>query len=269
MLRRCVRRLYLPERDFTHPGESPMNNTGGLPFYGNVFSGRVNPQNYNPARQGGGLLDAPANACDGLWSNPAIRARVESCPYFALCDQVVYHNMDPAYLDPGVLTPEEHHLLLLFSRAYFHKWKTIKSRPPPAAPRIRLEYGATDLLDEIGALLDVPPSVLRTLKKEYSVDDSSLIAMEPALWVCAYLDPANLDILSGRVLDFADMTASTQEKFFTLLRQMRRIHVIRRDGVGATPSNEEDEQHLVVPFRCAVTLYELYTYLGLPRIRDS
>lgn len=255
MLRKGTRVLLMEgERAFFQPGASPVASTGGLPFYGNLYTGRVDTQNYVPPRQGGsGLLDKDST----LWDNPVIRQKLHSCPYFALSDQVMYHNMDPAYLDPGLLSPEEHQLLLLFSRAYYEKWKEIHRRPPMPLPQLRIRYGSSKLLDDILFLLDVSPAVSEVLKKEYAVDDAALIGMNPNLWSSAYLDPANMDQLSGRVLEFAGMPEATRHKFFLLLEQMRRIKVHRRD----LPNGEERVE--VVPFHFGVTLFDFCKYLGL------
>lgn len=255
MFRKGTRHLLMEgERTFFQPGASPITSTGGLPFYGNLYAGRVDSQNYVPPRQGGsGLLEKDTT----LWDNPAIREKLLGCPYFALSDQVMYHNMDPVYLDPGLLSPEEHQLLLLFSRAYYEKWKTIHRRPPNPVTQLRISYGSTTLLDDILFMLDVNPVVAEVLKKEYAVDDSSLIGMNPDLWSSAYLDPANMDHLSGRVLEFAGMAEPTRRKFFLLLDQMRRIKVHRRD----LPNGEERVE--VVPFRFGVTLFDFCKYLGV------
>lgn len=240
------------ERSFT-PGESPLTSTGGVPFLGNVYVGRADTASYTAPKQGGsGLLNR-----ESLWDNPAVRQKITQCPYFALCDQVMYLNMDPAYLDPGVLTAEEHHLMLLFSRAYYEKWKEIHRRPANGFANIRIKYGSTRLLDEMASVVGIPTTTMEVLKKEYLLDDAPLIAMNPRLWSTAYLDPANMDQLSGRVLEFADVPEHTQERFFKLLDQMRRIVVVRRDG-----RNGEEEQ-LVLPFTKGMTLYDLYHNLGL------
>ncbi|CAD2214973.1 hypothetical protein AGDE_08580 [Angomonas deanei] len=242
------------ERPFGQPGESPMTRTGGLPFFGNLYSGRIDNNNYAPQAQGG---SKDLQGFDkSMWDDPNVRARIDECPYFALCDQVIFHNMDPNYLDPGLLTPEEHHLLLLYSRAYYEKWGTIRARPPNIVPHLRFKYGGTALLDSITDLLDLPRENIKTLKQEYFFDDSCLIAMDPSLWRTAYLDPANRDHLSGRILDFGDIEKSKQEKFFLLLDQMRRIRVVRHD-------QGEEEKVEIIPFRNAVTLYDFSKYLGL------
>lgn len=299
MLRPTFRRLVLQgERRFSFAGESPMSSTGGLPFYGNIYSGRVDSQNYVPPRQGGGTGLIDGNRTKSLWDNPLIQAKMRQCPYFALCDQVLYHNMDPSYLDPGVLTPQEHQLLLLFSRSYYEKWKAIHRRPATAVPRIRIKYGASTLLDELLSLVDCPTEVREVLKLEYQLDDASLIAMDPSCWTTAYLDPHNMDHFSGRVLDFAEMSLEVQKKFFTALDQMRRLKIIRRDvspsaaeqrrreafgenptsyadlrkdnegrrqgGVGGSSlSYLEGGEEMVVPFYYGVTLFDLYKYLQL------
>ncbi|KAG5467880.1 hypothetical protein LSCM4_00966 [Leishmania orientalis] len=255
MLRKSGRRLALEgERQFFNLGGSPMQSTGGLPFYGNLYAGRVDSQNYVPPRRGGsGLLEVDKS----LWDNPATRQKLQACPYFALSDQVMFHNMDPVYLDPGLLSPEEHQLLLLFSRAYYEKWAAIHRRPPHALPRLRIPYGSSKLLDEILFLLEVHPDVCEVLKKEYAVDDSSLIGMNPDLWSTAYLDPANMDQLSGRVLEFAGVPEPKRKKFFLLLDQMRRIKVHRRDLANG------EERVDMVPFRYGVTLYDFSKFLGI------
>ncbi|KAG5491661.1 hypothetical protein JIQ42_01567 [Leishmania sp. Namibia] len=255
MLRKSGRRLALEgERQFFNLGGSPMQSTGGLPFYGNLYAGRVDSQNYLPPRRGGsGLLEVDKS----LWDNPVTRQKLQACPYFALSDQVMFHNMDPVYLDPGLLSPEEHQLLLLFSRAYYEKWAAIHRRPPHALPRLRISYGSSKLLDEILFLLEVHPDVCEVLKKEYAVDDSSLIGMNPDLWSTAYLDPANMDHLSGRVLEFAGVPEPKRKKFFLLLDQMRRIKVHRRDLANG------EERVDVVPFRYGVTLYDFSKFLGI------
>lgn len=254
MLRKSARRLIAEEERKFYPGTSPIQATGGLPFYGNLYAGRVDSQNYMPPRQGGsGLLEVDKS----LWDNPVTRQKLVACPYFALSDQVMFHNMDPVYLDPGLLSPEEHQLLLLFSRAYYEKWSVIHRRPPIALPRLRISYGSSQLLDELLFLLDVDRHVCDVLKKEYAVDDASLIGMNPELWSTAFLDPANMDHLSGRVLEFAGMPESTRRKFYLLLNQMRRIKIHRRD----LPNGEERVD--VVPFHYGVTLFDLCKFLGL------
>eukprot|EP00796_Vickermania_ingenoplastis_P007269 gene7269-5115_t len=258
MLRSTFRRLVVPgERRFAFAGESPMGSAGGLPFYGNIYSGRVDSQNYVPPRQGGGT--GLVVGCKSLWDDPVIQAKVQRCPYFALCDQVLFHNMDPSHLDPGLLTPQEHQLLLLFSRAYYEKWKIIHRRPSNAAPRIRIKYGSSAMLDELLELVECPKDARESLKLEYQVDDASIIAMEPNCWSTAYLDPSNMDHFTGRVLDFADVPKDCQQKIFTALDQMRRLRILRRDQ--RHPTGEENE--LIVPFHYGVTLFDLYKYLGL------
>nr|CCC90114.1 conserved hypothetical protein [Trypanosoma congolense IL3000] len=251
---RCTwRRLVMEgERKFSFPNSPAIQGTGGVPFYGNIYAGRVDTQNYvPPPQEGSGLIKPHSN----VWDDPQIRARIERCPYFALCDQVVWHNMDPAFLDPGLLSAEEHQLLLLFCRAYYEKWKVIHRRPPNALPRVRIKYGSTAVLDEILELLDVPPNVRHSLVKEYQLDDASLVAMEPECWSTAYLDPFNRDHFSGRVLEFCGMDDSTREKFYLLLRQMRRIVIVRRDTA--------EEERLVLPFSAGPTLYDLSKVLGI------
>ncbi|CCW66544.1 unnamed protein product [Phytomonas sp. Hart1] len=251
-------RIMEGERKYNFVGEAPIQGAGGLPFYGNLYTGRVDSQNYVPQRQGGSYLLEKNGT---LWDDTAVRAKIEKCPYFALSDQVLYHNMDPVYLDPGVLTPEEHHLLLLFSRAYFEKWKVLHKRPPNGFKRIRITYGGTQLLDNIISLLNISSKVAMTLKMEYFLDDASLIAMNPQCWDTAYLDPLNMDHFSGRVLEFGDMPKFQREQFFMLLNQMRRIVVERRDTMA---SNGGVPERVVLPFTKGVTLYDLYKELDLP-----
>lgn len=232
-----------------------MGSTGGLPFYGNIYAGRVDSQNYVPPRQGGGTGLVVGGK--SLWDDPVIQAKISKCPYFALCDQVLFHNMDPSHLDPGVLTPQEHQMLLLFSRAYYEKWQVIHRRPANAVPRLRIKKGPSPVLEELLGLIECPPDVRESLRDEYQLDDASLIAMDPSAWATAYLDPANLDHFSGRVLEFADMPRPNQEKMFRVLDQMRRLRIARRDAVDG------EEPTLVVPFYYGVTLFDLHKYLGL------
>lgn len=255
---RQSRRFFLMEgeRKFTFPGMPAAHATGGVPFYGNIYAGRVDTQNYVPPAQEGSGLIKPKQS---LWDDPQIRAKIESCPYFALCDQVLWHNMDPAYLDPGLLSAEEHQLLLLFSRAYFEKWKSLHERPPNAVPRVRIKYGSTRLLDEIFDLLDVSANVRHSLVREFQLDDASLIAMEPTCWATAYLDAFNRDHFSGRVLEFAGMDEPQRVKFFRLLRQMRRLVIVRKD----TSEEGGEGERVVLPFSAGVTLFDLSRRLGI------
>lgn len=256
MLRRTA--LFLSfaegERPFTQPCEAPINNTGGVPFYGNIYAGRIDSSSHAPPPPVGrsSVMDRKP-----MWEDPTVMTKIDRCPYFALCDQVLFHNMDPAYLDPGLLNSEEHHLMLLYSRAYYEKWKEVHQLPPNVLPMLRIRYGRTTVTDEILELLKVPPSVSDILKKEFFFDDASLIAMNPDLWRTAYLDPFNMDHFSGRVLEFAGVSESVRQKWFLLLKQMRRLRVERRD-VGRTPET------IVVPFSAGVTLHDLYRYLQLP-----
>lgn len=256
-MRRSLLRLVVEgERRFSFAGESPLGATGGLPFYGNIYAGRVDSQNYVPPVQGGGT-GLVIGGKKSLWDDAAVQAKVEKCPYFALCDQVLFHNMDPSHLDPGLLTPEEHQLLLLYSRAYYEKWSALHKRPAVAAPRLRLQYGSSKVLDELLDLVECPQDPRDALKQEYLVDDSSLIGMNPNCWTTAYLDPGNMDHLSGRVLDFADVPVECQQKFFLVLDQMRRIKVVRCDTADG------EEETLIVPFLYGITLFDLHKYLGL------
>lgn len=254
-MRRTLKRLVDGENTHfhVHNTSSFIGNGGGIPFYGNLYAGRVNAQSWSPPPQkGSGLLLPHRN----LWDNSAVQAKIQQCPYFALCDQVLWQNMDPAYLDPGLLTVEEHQLMLLFSRAYFDKWRSIHTRPENAAPRLRITYGKTSLLREMCDFLGVEPTVTRTLIREFLMDDAGLIGMNPECWELAYLDPANRDHLSGRVLEYAGLTPHQREKFFLLITQMRRIKIVRKD-LG------DQEEVLVIPFSEAPTLYDLHKKLGL------
>jgi hypothetical protein len=164
--------------------------------------------------------------------------------------------MDPSYLDPGLLSVEEHQLLLLFSRAYFDKWRSIHTRPENAGPRLRITYGKTSLLKEMCDHLEIPPKITRSLVREFLMDDAGLIGMNPKCWDTAYLDPANRDHLSGRVLEFAGFDLDQRERFFLLVNQMRRMRIVRRD-LG------DEEQTIVIPYHVAPTLYDLYKFLDL------
>lgn len=255
MLRRTLRRLLEGEQNHFHVQNTSsfVGNSGGVPFYGNIYAGRVNAQSWSPPPQrGSGLLTPHRN----LWDDTAIQAKIKACPYFALCDQVLWQSMDPSYLDPGLLSVEEHQLLLLFSRAYFDKWRSIHTRPENAGPRLRISYGKTSLLKEMCEFIDISPKVTRSLVREFLMDDAGLIGMNPECWETAYLDPANRDHLSGRVLEYAGFTQEQREKFFLLVSQMRRIRVVRRD-LG------NEELTMVIPYKEAPTLYDLYKRLNL------
>mmetsp|Transcript_59928 Transcript_59928/g.69388 ORF Transcript_59928/g.69388 Transcript_59928/m.69388 type:complete len:341 (+) Transcript_59928:77-1099(+) len=260
MLKRTSKWLSAVEPKFNFAGNTSayVNSTGGVPFYGNIYAGRVHSAAWTPPPQSGsGLL---RNSGGSLWDDPGVQAKIKSCPYFALCDQVLWHNMDPNYLDPGLLTVEEHQLLLLFSRAYFDKWRSIHTRPENPGPRLRITYGDTSMLKQICDVLGVDAATQRSLIKEFLMDDAGLIGMNPRCWHTAYLDPANRDQLSGRVLEYAGLSVNQRQSFFRLLDQMRRIRIRRKDKpVGPTGDVEVD----VIPFHEGATLYDLHVRLGL------
>ncbi|CUE85184.1 Hypothetical protein, putative [Bodo saltans] len=237
-----------------HNTSSFVGNGGGVPFYGNIYAGRVNAQSWSPPPQkGSGLLMPHRN----LWDDAAVQAKIQACPYFALCDQVLWQNMDPSFLDPGLLTVEEHQLMLLFSRAYFDKWRSIHTRPENAGPRLRITYGKTALLREMCEFIGVPHKITRSLVREFLMDDAGLIGMNPDCWDMANLDPANRDHLSGRVLEYAGLSLEHRQTFLLLITQMRRIRIVRKDLGGPEPET------LILPYREAPTLYDLYVKLGL------
>ena len=165
--------------------------------------------------------------------------------------------MDPAHLDPGLLSNEEHQNLLLYSRAYFEKWWRIHQRPvtPGCGNRLRIQYGQAELTKKILRMLGVTVGVEFTLMKEFMFDDSHLIGMNPELWVTASIDDFNRDHLSGRVLEFAGFNAGQRKDFHTLISQMRRLYIKRNDT--------KDQETIVVPYGEVLTLYDLHKFLGL------
>jgi hypothetical protein len=254
-MRRTLQRRCFREGDI--PFQLPQPPTaGGVPFFGNPYSGKVNddalrPPTANKIKPG---PNSVFSSRKNPWSDPEIRPKIDRCPYFALVDQVIFHNMDPTYLDPGLITDEEHHLLLLFSRAYFEKWRPIHERPATISPRLRLVYGRSTLTEEMFDILSVSRVVGFSLLKEFMLDDAYLIAMNPRCWSTAHLDPANMDHFSGRVLEFAGMDKSARDNFFLLLDQMRRLPVNRRiDG---------EWEKLVIPFEQCTSLEHLYQTLN-------
>ena len=257
-------RLHVTERKFTGPGQGGyLNSSGGLPFYGNIYSGRVNTEAYIPPPKIGSGLIGPKKFTH---EDPAVRAQMDACPYFALCDMVVWHNMDPQFLDPGMLSREEHQLLLLYSRAYYEKWAALHSKADVCFPRVRTRLGHSDVLEQLFRMVGAQPDVVETAKSEFLMDDVSLIAMKPELWETAHMDEALRDHLSGRVLEFLGLSEVQQRNFFQILDQMRRVVVRRRDMVSEldnTPVPEEVVGEIVVPYAEAVTLHEFCTNMSV------
>ena len=277
MLRRSLRRACLKE--------AIGASTGGLPFYGNLYQGRVNPEDYQPSQYStseearAALLTYQKVYAD---DDPYIRVKLDKCPYFALCDMVVWHGMAPTYLDPGLLTNEEHHLLLLFSRAYYEKWKQIHSVPREVAPKPRIKKGRFELSRRIFLYAGCSEAQIKAAQ-DLLIDDASFIGMQPGLWATAHLDEKVRDHLTGRVLEFAGITESQMKDIFETLQRMRTIVVRRRDQARqrpfaissgdpdeVVPSNQglaeheiEDTGLLTFSFSEVPTLFDLHKVLGL------
>ena len=309
-------RVARMEKAFTGASSGAFSDSvGGIPFYGNIYSGRINTEAYIPPPSGGGSgLIGPQKF--SIQDDPAIKAKINACPYFALCDLVVWHNMDPQFLDPGIVTREEHQLLLLYSRAYYEKWSVLHSKADVTFPRVRIRYGESVIVRALLNKIKGDEEQAFALVKEMLFDDAALIgmsgyvdpdqiaqeeavalgassatpsttasssslvqsaALEAAphpdgtgaefaakgpLWETVLLDEAVRDHLSGRVLDFAGLSLRQQRDFFNMVDQMRRLVVIRKDLVDSE-TGAPVEMKVVIPYREAITLYDLYTQLGL------
>jgi hypothetical protein len=266
---------------------------GGLPFYGNMYMGRVNPDDYQPSQystseeaRSAFLTYQKVYADD----DPYIRVKLDKCPYFALCDMVVWHGMAPTFLDPGLLTNEEHHLLLLYSRAYYEKWEAIHSLPREIAPKPRIKKGRFELARR---LMEHAACDKHQIKRaqDLLIDDASFVGMNPNLWRTAHLDEGLRNTLTGRVLEFAGLTETQMADIFETLERMRTIVVKRKDvnrfndnvfaitgevdHEAAVRAREVSEASVTLDtgddglefqqfkFADAYTLYNLYKLLGL------
>lgn len=268
MLRRSVRRLFgSTNYGFSGQESHMVNHTGGLPFLGNMYQGRVNPEDYQPsqystrdeARQD--LLCINKIYAD---DDPYIRAKMDKCPYFALCDLVVYSGMAPTFLDPGLLTTEEHHHLLLHSRAYYEKWTDIHSKPREFAPKIRRKKGRFVFTKRIFDYAAVPQHVQKRAE-EMMIDDSMFVAMDPSLWKSAHLDERLRDELTGRVLEMAGVSETQMDDIFGMLRRLRTFVVKRKDLPEGDEDPAADENGFITfNYRDCPTLWNVYKNLGLP-----
>eukprot|EP00760_Papus_ankaliazontas_P008544 PhM_4_TR1387/c0_g1_i1/m.12781 len=283
-----------------------MYGLGGIPFsgVGNIYNRPANPDDYKPERAnykhnpkgaGKGTLGSVASGtrfvdynnnsknqymADDV--NPSLQNTVDQCPYFALCDMAVWFGMDPAYLSPGLLNQEEHHLLLLHSRAYFEKWKAIHSSPREFMPHKRIKRGKSSLLHLVCHVSNASEFYDKLV--ENMVDDASLIAMKPTLWSSAYLEPRMRSQLTGTVLQQLGMPPEKQNMFHNTIDSMRcfRVNICRGAGrhlrhatkdayvdedIESDPHRAYDVvEERIVHFRDAITLYDLYEHIG---IRDQ
>ena len=195
MLRNTRRFLRFGHGNYGSTSSSELGYTGGLGHFGNLYQGRVNPDDHQPR---GDQKKVPRSLYDYIPvyadEDPVIKQKLEKCPYFALADMCVWQGMAPTFLDPGLLTKEEHHLLLLFSRAYYEKWRDIHSKPREFAPRARKKLGAFDKCAQVFEYCRIPLEKIRDAQKLY-FDDASLIAMHPRLWITAHLEDSLRDQL--------------------------------------------------------------------------
>lgn len=249
--------------DFGHANvgrDSPggaLGYTGGMDFFGNMYQGRVNAEDYTPPQAHSRYEQFKTKFTFNKTyadDDPVIRAKIDRCPYFALSDMVVWHGMAPTFLDPGLLTTEEHHLLLLHSRMYYEKWTEIHAKPRECAPKIRIKYGRFSKTSEILDYIGVPAETKERLAIA-KMDDASLIGMNPNLWATAHLDAQLRDQLTGRVFTQCDVTEHDQELIFALLDRMRTLVVHRRDT--------RPEQTIEIPYSEITTLWDLHKLLGL------
>jgi hypothetical protein len=256
MLRRSRRMLHFGGGSTygTTSGGS-LGYTGGLGAHGNMYQGRVNPDDHQPRGFGSripkGLYEHEQVYAD---DDPVIKAKLERCPYFALCDMCVWQGMAPTFLDPGLLTQEEHHLLLLFSRAYYEKWREIHSAPREFVPRARKKLGRFTKCVQIFEYLKIDLPRIRKAQELY-FDDATLMGFHPRLWVTAHLDEQLRDQITGRVLRQAGFVDDEVNKVFGIVDSMRTLYVIRED----VPNTAD----VIVPYREAITLYDLYARLGI------
>uniref|UniRef100_A0A7S1LDG4 Uncharacterized protein n=1 Tax=Neobodo designis TaxID=312471 RepID=A0A7S1LDG4_NEODS len=272
MLSRSFRRLCLKEAIGTQ--------MGGVPFYGNLYQGRVNPDDYQPSQYS---TNEEARAAMLTYQkvyaddDPYIRVKLDKCPYFALCDMVVWHGMAPTYLDPGLLTAEEHHLMLLFSRGYYEKWKQIHSVVREVAPKPRIKKGRFALSRRLMEYAGCSEHQIKRAQ-DLLIDDASFIGMKPGLWSTAHLDESLRDHLTGRVLEFAGLSEAQMADIFDTLERMRTVVVRRRDtrrkrafaittgqdDFQATSEAEDAEPaSLTFQFSEVPTLFDLHKVLGL------
>lgn len=238
----------------------------GLPFYGNLYMGRVNPEDYKPTPHNLQPMKNMGNQKFMPDDDPEIRSHLDRCPYFALCDMVVWHGMHHEFLDPGVLSDEEHHLLLLHSRAYYEKWKEIHAKPREIAPRLRIKRGRFAKCEAILDHLRVDRAQQEKLIERF-LDDASLIAMNPNLWLTANLDPTLRLHLTGQIFE-GILNEEKQRELFELLDRMRTFVVLRTDKPQLyqplTGPPEGTYEKIVVNYRDVPTLWNFYKLLGLP-----
>eukprot|EP00759_Apiculatamorpha_spiralis_P048014 PhF_6_TR43397/c1_g1_i1/m.66633 len=165
----------------------------------------------------------------------------------------VWFGMDVQYLNPGVLTIEEHHLLLLHSRAYFEKWKTIHSLPREILPHKRVKKGGTGVLRKIAAACGMKEQERKILEEKFLLDDAAIIAMNPLLWTNAHLDPKLRSQFTGHVLREAKVNPIVAKDFYMILNCLRCFRVNTLNGVER-----------IIQFKEATTLYDLYQLLDIP-----
>jgi len=291
MIRRTLRKLAIP------PAGGGCG--GGIPFYGNMYQGALDRDDLNPPahpymkdtevsymhEKGEGIsITGPGTGKKinqkkvlhlkgdelnwkqrSIEDEPEVKAALDRCPYFALCDMCVWHRMDPQFLDPGVLSTEEHHLLLLFSRAYYEKWRVIHARMTPYGVRIRKRIGPHKLLKKIFTMLGVDSMVMNRLLYDYWLDDSMLIGMNCDLWLTANLPQSLKGQIDCSCLTLAGIPLRTQEFFFTILEKMRTLRVVREDMEALqTPFGQKGGIVPFVNYRDAVTFFDFSRKLGVP-----
>lgn len=261
MLKKAVRRLA--------PYSPGSKATGGLPFHGNFYQGRVNADDYKPPPQG--RNNNPwAKVCvkaNGIYTGyskeeypddiPEIRMQLDQCPYFALCDMVVWQGMDAQYLDPGLLTNQEHYLLLFFSRMYYEKWNEIHNHPRELGPFLRKKRWTKDRTLRLLQLVHASPEVLSKVREHDVFDDSYLSALNPSLWLTANMDPVLRNQLTGVSLLECGLTEQQLEAICTITDRMRTVVVVRTDMM--TQAVDPQYRFVDVP-----TLFDLYQALRLP-----
>lgn len=283
---------------------APAAAVGGIPHFGNIYAGRVNPESYNAPPISGNTSTYKKRSLatfrelntkrSTMYDDPVVRKMIDECPYFSLCDNVVWQRISPEFLDPGVVSDEEHQLLLLHSRAYFEKWKIIHARPDQGSmgPKMYTTYGQSSKLEEVCDYIGISPEVVKVMKrKPHLIDDASLIAMSDKAWTGANLDEKMRDDLTGMTLVDAGVAPEHLQELFEVLDKMRSFVIIRKDlaklrerataaaaeavdekgnpveGAGASvelPGDTDWHKEVVhVKFSDAITCYDLYQRLGL------
>ena len=261
----------------TQPKGTLGQETQGVPFYGSIYGSKYTHEEAHNFRSDKvhTLLDKGMHPRPSYNDeDPIIRAALDKCPYFSLCDMCIWGGMDPEYLDPGVLSGEEHQLLLLHGRSYFDKWKVIHKDIRDVAPGLRIKKGSYNLVFELCRMLSIPESAQSYLCNNM-FDDATLVAFKTNKWKTANIEPKLRDLITGKVLEKAGVREYQIERLNECLSKMRTIKIVRKDGIqdkhemardykqNMWQDDHSEDDVLVLEYKQARTLYDLYTRLGL------